>query len=287
MSISRDSTIFIVDSSQAIPGGTAGNFSFVMNIPKGILYDRVVMLQCIIPKSYYLVSAPLNTMVLLEPGAAPVTITLVPGDYNVLTWLPIIGALLTANSPHGWVYTITFPNSTNQVDTGKFTYTVAGNAGVQPSFIFPDFFHSTVYEQFGFNPGPVNGTNTVTFVANTLVSTNVVKFQVEDVIMVHSNMAYNNDQSSFNDVLQEIYASSTPSFSNIIYQNSGAIEAYSKTLLNRNNNVYQFILTDEHGNQLNFNGLNVVMTIMVYRKDNINDVVRKSTEMSLFERQIE
>jgi hypothetical protein len=267
MSLFLDSTIFIIDSSQAV-SGTTSNFQFQLNMPRDKDYDRVCVLQAIIPKSYYLVNAPYNTMILSENGVQT-TITLIPGNYNVISWKTLISALLTSSSSAGWTYSITFPNAISQVDTGKFTYTVSGNGGIQPLFIFPTL--SLVYEQFGFAAESTNS-----FVGNSLVSSDVVKFQVEDVIFIHSNMSYNNDQSAQNDVLQEIYASSTPSFSNIIYQNSGAIEAYSKKLLTPNNNIYSFSLTDEKENLINLNGLNCVITIVVYKRDDINQLIARN-----------
>ena len=268
MSLMSDSVIFIVDSSQAITGAGTGSWTSQINIPKGLDYDRVCVLQAIIPKSYYLVNAPYNTFILSENGTRT-TITMTPGNYNVKSFATLISALLTASSSQGWVYTITYPNSITQVDTGKFLYTVSGNAS-QPSIIFPST--SLVYEQFGFSVGSTN-----VFVASAITSSNVVKFQVEDIIFVHSSISSNNDQTSKNDVLQEIYASSTPNYSNVIYQNSGAIEAYSKKLTSQNNNVYSFTLTDEKDNPIiNLNGLNCVMTLVVYKKDAINQLLARN-----------
>jgi len=263
MSLIHDSTIFIIDSSKRV-SGTGANFQFVINIPRGHDYDRVCVLQAIIPKSYYLVNAPYNTFILLENGVHT-TITVPEGNYNAQSWITIMGALLTTSSSQGWTYTITRPNPMTQVDTGMFTYSVKANSS-QPSIIFPS--SSLLFEQFGFTIASTN-----TFIGGSLTSTCVMKFQVEDVIFIHSNMASNTDQSANNDVLQEIYASSTPNYSNIIYQNSGCIEAYSKKLISPDNNMYSFSLTDELQNSINLRGLNCVITIVVYKKDNLNQLI--------------
>jgi len=197
MSLIDDSVIFIIDSGSAV-SGTTSNFQYQLNIEKGHNYDRVCVLQAIIPKSYYLVNAPYNTMILLENGVQT-TITLTAGNYNVRSWCTLFSALLTSRSSQGWTYSCSYPNSTTQVDTGMITYSVSGNGGLQPSFIFPST--SLIYEQAGFSAGSTN-----IFINNTLTSTNVVKFQVEDVIFIHSDISSNNDQSAKNDVLQEIYA---------------------------------------------------------------------------------
>lgn len=270
MSISTDGTFFIIDSSNAVNVSNPTNpFQYLMNMPKGNNYDRVVLLQAMIPKSYYLVDAPYNTMILQEKGVNT-TITIVPGNYNALSWQTIIGTLLTANSPNGWTYTITFPNSLTQVDTGKFTYTVTGSGGFQPSFIFLNKNASTVYEPFGFAQASTN-----IFVGGVLISTNVVKFQQEDILYIHSNISSNNDQSATNDVLQEIYASTTISYSNVVYQLQGTIESYSKRLNNNANNIYTFSITNENENIMNLNGLNCAFTLLCYNKDNLSERVNK------------
>ena len=264
MSLMHDSTIFIIDSSKRV-SGTTSNFTYLINVPKGHDYDRVCVLQAIIPKSFYLVNSPYNTFTLLENGVSTL-ITITEGNYNAQSWITIIAALLTTSSSQGWTYTISRPNAITQVDTGMFTYSVTGNSGNQPSIIFPT--SSQLYEQFGFN---YNSTNL--FVSSSLTSSNIMKFQVEDVIFIHSNISANSDQSANNDVLQEIYASSTPNYSNIIYQNSGCIEAYSKKLLSPENNIFSFILTNESQLGINLRGLNCVITLIVYKKDNFNQLL--------------
>ena len=265
MSLISESVVFIVDSSKAISGSGA-QFSFKLNMPKGKEFDRVAVLQAIIPKSYYLVNAPFNTMTLTENGVNT-TVTLVEGNYNVISFSTLIGALLTSSSSQGWTYTISFPDPRVSVDTGLFTYTVSGNGSLQPSFTFPA---NGVHEQFGMHPG-----GTMKFVANQMISEHVVKFQVEDVIFIHSDISYNEDQSAGNDVLQEIYCSSTPNFTNVVYQNSGAVEVYSKKLLSGDKNIYNFSLTDENQNPINLRGLYCVITIVVYKKNNIDQLIAK------------
>ncbi len=257
-----DGTIYIIDSSKRI-NGTDANFSYKIELPREKDYNRVVVLQALIPKSYYLVTAPYNTFILEENGTE-VIITLPEGNYNVQSFINVVSNLLSSNSPNTWIYNIQYNDSLISVETGRFKYIVSGNSG-QPSFKFNDY----LYEQFGFVKNSVN-----IFVGDELVSTSVIKFQNEDVILIHSDISYNNDQSEYTDVLQEIYASSTPPMSNIVYQNSGNLEAYSKQLLSKNKSVFRFTLTDENNRELNLNNLNCVFTILVYRKDNINDLTR-------------
>ncbi len=271
MSLISDSVLFIIDSDRRAniddPKSSGSNFQFKIEIPKGHDFDRVCLLQAIIPKSYWLVNAPYNTMTLIEKGVST-TITIGEGNYNVRNWCTLTCALLTAHSQFGWTYAITFPNEATDISTGYFTYSVSGNGTDQPSFTFPSL---GVHEQFGFHSGTTN-----TFVANTLVSSHVIKFQVADVILIHSDISSNSDQSNYTDVLQEIYASSSPNFTNIIYQNTGNVEAYSKKLQCKDNNIFSFYVTDEDNTLINLRGLTMVFTIIVYKKDDINQIIAKS-----------
>ena len=60
-------SIFYIDS-QNRTSGTSGNFSINFDMPPNNSYNRIVVMQASIPKSFYLVSAPYNTFQLLETG---------------------------------------------------------------------------------------------------------------------------------------------------------------------------------------------------------------------------
>lgn len=267
MSLISDGTRFIIDSSKCVPGGTDGDFQYIINMPKDKDYNRVCLLQAEIPKSYWLVNAPNNIFILNENGVIT-PITLPEGNYNVISWITIIANLMTTMSTQVWVYSILFADPTVQVETGMFTYVAKGGFGAQPIISFP--VGSLLYEQFGFT---INSSNQ--FVGGFLTSTTVVKFQVEDILFLHSDLSYNNDQSSDTDVLQEIYSASTPPFTNITYQNTN-IEAYSSTLRSTNKNVYKFCWTDESGNKINFRGKNNCFTLIAYRKNNIDQLIAQN-----------
>lgn len=277
MSLVTKGSIYIIDSKDRIDtvGSSGSDFLFKINIPKSEEYDRVCVLQALIPKSYWLVNAPYNYFTLVENGVSTV-IYLKEGNYNARSFCYIMSQLLTSSSTQGWSYSITMANPQIDVETGLFIYTVTGNGLNQPSFIFPQF---GVHEQFGFHPY-----TEWKFVDNTLTSEHVVKFQVEDIIYIHTDLCKNNDQSAKSDVIQEIYAGTTPNFSNIRYQNTGNFEAYSKELVASESNVFRLTYTDENENKINFRGLNTSTTIFIYKKDDINNLIAKSllTDRTLF-----
>ena len=62
-------SMFYIDS-QNRTSGSSGNFSINFAMPPNNRYDRIVVMQASIQKSFYLVSAPYNTFQLLEPGTS-------------------------------------------------------------------------------------------------------------------------------------------------------------------------------------------------------------------------
>jgi hypothetical protein len=236
--------------------GTDSNFSYKIELPKDKIYDRVVILNASMPKSYYLI--PKNSFLTLRELTTDVNITVPPGNYNRKSFATVITNLLNSNSPNGWIYTIAYPDAFTNADLGKYIYSVSGNGVNQPSLIF----NTQLYKQFGFNKGSTN-----VFVSNQLTSVNVLKFQSEDVILIHSDLVDNGGD----DILHEIYSNGSPNLSNIVHE-CFAPENNSRILSTSNSGVYRFTITDEDNNIIDFNGLNITFTVLFYKKDTINDL---------------
>src|SRR5207248_2706674 len=106
--------------------------------------------------------------------------------------------------------------------------------------------------------------------ANTLTSVNVVNFQLQDSIFIHSDLSNNHND----DVLQEILAIDSPSYGNIVYI-CPSVEAYAKKLSTNQNYVYRFYLTDEDDLAINLNGQNIVFTLLFFKKQNVYELIKK------------
>jgi hypothetical protein len=244
--------IYYLDSHNRV-SGTHSNFTIKVEIPTTEQFDRVVVLSAVIPRSYYLVQSPYNTFTLRE-NSIDTTITIAEGNYSYSMFKTYLINLLNSSSSQSWTYNILTPTTT-QPQTGKYTFSVTGNGLLQPTFIFPST--TKIFEQLGFDNDSTN-----TFIANTLTSTNVVRFLLEDTLYIHSNIT-----SGLNDdILQEIFTSGTSDFSSIKFQNFSPIE-YSKPMLPSKNNSYRFTLTDEDAREINLNGLNIVITLLVYKNE--------------------
>ena len=280
--IGNHSTFFI--DSQNRTSGTSGNFSINLMMPPNNTYNRIVLMQASIPKSFYLVSSPYNTFTLYEPGTsssgsasgtfgsvstsgAYKTITLAPGNYSKTTMIVCLQTMLTlasslnTTSTNRYTYTVSFPLQNNP-NTGKFTYTVSSLITAQPQIIFP--FTSTLYLPMGFNR-----TSTNYFVGGSLPSANVIRLQAKDTLFIKSNIVARANKS----VLQEIYTTANPDFSSINF-NQNNIELNSKELIYKDNN-FTFSITDEDDNVLDLNGQDVVFSVCCYEQNNAMELLKQ------------
>lgn len=254
----EEKSIFVINSNNRTTGSHS-NFSYKLDLPRDNDYNKVVLLQALIPKSYYVIQDGRNTFTLKEDSSTA-TVTLTPGNYNRKAFQSHLTLLLNAASPNGYTYSISYPDINTSAETGKLTYNVSGNSGIQPEFIFTTY----LYEQLGFDS---NSTNV--FSSDSLTSTNVINLQKENSVYVRSNIC---DNKGENDILQTIFGSNDQSFSYINYE-CQLFEAYSKPLVSKDNNVFDFTLTDENGNVLDTNGVNVILVVCCYRENRMYKLV--------------
>lgn len=239
---------FYLNSRNRTSGADDSDCYIEVQIPPHETYTHVCVLEMNIPKSYYLVQAGYNTFTMLEDGVSR-TITITPACYTATTFRIEVTARLNTGAPAGWVYTMAYPTGTSP-QTGKWTFTVTGNAGSQPSIVTT----TNVYEQLGFRQNTTN-----TFVADSLTSTNVMKMQSEDSLYLHSDII----SGVGDDILQEIYTSGVADFGVITYR-CQSWETMSKQLTRARSTSFRFTLTNEDNRVMVLNGLNWNMTLMVY-----------------------
>src|SRR6185437_2467406 len=115
------------------------------------------------------------------------------------------------------------------------------------------------------------------FSGTTLISTCVIKLQSEDRLLIHSNIAANPTKD---DVLLSINSTTSINYSSIAWE-CPAPEFYSHLLSSKNNNTYSFSLTDEDGELIQLNGINLNITLLFYKKDDIFDKVRDFIKLAI------
>ena len=184
----------------------------------------------------------------MKANNTTVTVTLPIGSYLLLAFKTVIGALLSAASPNGLTYTLSYP-SLSGTDTGKWTYTQT-NAAIQSSIITNEHLD----EPLGFLRNTTN-----LFTGTTLISSAVIKLQSEDRLLIHSNIVNNPGKD---DILLSINSTTSVNYSSIAWDNP-CPEFYSRLLSSKNNSTYNFSLTDEYDELIELNGLNINLTLSV------------------------
>lgn len=252
MSWITDKQIFYINSNNR-NSGTHSNFTINLDMDPSKDYNKCVILSASIPKTFYLVTS-LNSFTLTE-GVSSVVISLTPGNYTRNSLSLALKAALNANSPNTFTYNVSYPNMNQVVDNGLFMFTVTGNGATQPRLNFNRYLAQIV----GFEPD----TN-YDFSSNSLSSIYVCNLTQETTLYLRSNLCQNKNDN----IIQEIYTTGDPSFSYINFVNMTPYE-HSKIIVQSKSNNYTFYLTDEDGNEINTNGININFTLMIYKVSDI------------------
>jgi len=251
--------ISVVDSSQRITG-TSSNFTINLNLPSFVQdYDRVALNQISIPRSWYDVETGVNTFQFKEgAGGTLKTITVTPGMYNCLTLASAIATLLTSNSQNGYTYTVTYPNSAVTVNNNLFTFTSSNT-----STVFYFIFGTAMYQQMGFASN-----TTYTSTSGVLTSVNSISISYINRLFLVSNAC----NTSYNSYLQEILiAGQYPSTSFVFWENLN-YDVNSKEFTNPQNNCWDFAIYDRYGNIINLHGLELVLSLIFYKKNKTDEL---------------
>ncbi len=255
---------YVYINSRDRENGTDENFSYNLRLPDDSKFDHVVCLDALIPKSYYLIQiGPLENIFQLDENGVTVTVTVPIGSYLLSAWRTTIGTLLTAASPNSLTYTLTYPSLAGP-DTGKWTYTHT-NPAIQSTIIT----NAHLYEPLGFSRSSTN-----LFTGASLISTCVIKLQSEDRLVIHSSVCNNGRD----DIIATINSTTSINYSSIAWV-CPAPEFYSHILSSDKINTINISLTDEDGEIIQLNGLNMNLTLLFYRKDPIFDQIRDFMKM--------
>lgn len=235
--------VFHIDSSNRL-SGSHEDMTIALDL-KDHDVNRCCVLQAQIPNSHYHLRDGFNHFTLTELGGDTV-ITVPIGNYTRRSLKYVLSNLLTESSPNGWTYSLTIPNA-NEVDLGKYTFTVTGNSSNQPSFTFTDV---DIAHMMGFCT-----TTTNAFVADVLVSTCVIKMSIVDTIYIRSDLC----GGSADDIIQEVHTSGID-FDYTTFENTNPT-MFSRRLSSHHHSSYRFRLTNDRNEILDLNGLNWTITV--------------------------
>lgn len=252
LSINNISPTFIINSRNRIHGSIT-NFQYKVPLEQGNDFDTVALVSATIPKTWYTIVQGQNEFVVSENGPSRF-ITFPEGNYSAKTFKTKCAELLNAAAPVGWVYAITEESIPK---TNKFIFTVTGNAGVQPIFLFNN---DRMHEIMGFDTDSVNP-----FVGDSLTSTNVYNIQHTRYVTLKSSIAYNSGSSdSDQTTLATISCENIPDGNSITYEHVDMMEA-QRQITNNTSNTYNFSLYDDHERLIQMNGVDFKLKIICFK----------------------
>lgn len=268
----EESSIYYINSDNRLNANDShSDFYYYLNIPSS--YTHCCVIHANIGVSYYTIRPKRDTFYLSEDGGNTyVQIVLNHGNYTFDVLKTELENKLNANSPNNFTYSISTDDPTTQPDTGKFTYNVTNNNGVQPKFKF-DVKNDGLYDVMGFN----RENEIYSFVNDTLVCPSIIYLAPEPTIFLHSDIVDEKD-----DVLQEFYAGNNINFSNISYECNDYI-MYSKKLKNNLNKRIHFYFTTKNNLNIDFNGIGNVITLLCYKKSDLNTRIKNYIKYKLLQ----
>ena len=263
---------YYINSNERISGNQT-NFNCKKLDLNGIQYTHCAVKQVGIPKVFPNIPTSYNTMTLIENSVSR-TITLEVGYYNKNTMISVLPVLLNSASVingNNWIYTMSYRTATD-IQNFKFTFSVSGNGGFQPSFSFTE---DQIWLQLGFDVG------THPFVANTLVSHNIINFNPTSKLYIRSDLV----SSSNDSVLQEIFSIDLVPFGSIIfYQNQGNLDLESKLLVGNQKDSFNIQLVNENGQLVDLQGQYWSFSIIFYVRQDTNELIREDLRIKTLER---
>jgi len=226
-------------------------------------FDSVVLLAASIPKSWYNVPSNYNTFTLTEKGVST-TITVQPGSYNKINLATKLATLLTAGSVtlgNNWTYTCTYPAPT-EPDDFKYTFTVSGNAGFQPSFTFTTV---SPERQLGFEQN-----TTYTFVGNTLKSVNAINLAYVLRVFLKSNIC----DTANDGILAEFQNIGSYPSQSVVYYQETEIDVNTKVLNKSSSNSWTFTIVDSFDRIVDLNGIPFSFTLCFFQRSDTHELHR-------------
>lgn len=264
----RSSQVLYINSKQRTTG-TDDNFNITLPIQPYNKFTHVSVLNLSIPKSFYAVQESQNTFIIREiynnpPNTIDYLITVPVGNYTITSFITVMKGVLLSEGLIN--YTLIQENTRIEPQTGKLMFTHDESKDHDALFIFQD---NNIAELMGFQrnsenkfSAPVNG-------VEYLQSSSIVNFQSESQIYLHSDICLSHND----DILLSVFGTGNPYLSNIIFDNQD-LEAYSKPILRRDSNNFHFYITNEFNNPILLNGVDMLMTIIVYEKINMFDLFK-------------
>ena len=262
MPITISNQLNLSSATASIKNGSANSVMIfnmhVMKKEQNVLYNEVALINAQIPVSYYIINENNDKFVL-----STATYTLTHGNYNASSFKTMFLGLL------GVSFTMSLDNS-----TGKFTLSKTGGFTIMPT--------TTCYKLLGIQKNITyvsSGSLTFPYPCNFL---GVNRLKIKSGVFKTNNLD-SNSNNGHSDLLCTIPVD-VSMYSLIKYTN---IVGFKNVIANEDINYIDITITDEDDNIINFNGIDVHLTLQInsiikdYENDfNLNDLMKKMENQS-------
>ena len=264
----QDNIIHRVVNSADRLSGSVSNFTINLNLPTiASTFDKICCISCSIPKSWYDIPESITGFTLTE-DTVTVNCNIPAGFYSSSTLRSAVETVLNQNSPFSNTYTVTYSSVTN-----RFTF-VCSDTTTPLMLGFP--LNNSLYSQLGFNNDYLES-----FTDGVLTSSNSISIPHINRLFIKSDCC----GTVLDNLLQELYVTSVyPSRSFIYWENTGMIDVYSKPFSISNNNVYNFIITDSRGQEIDFQGQELNFSLIFFKKNNTDQAVLENIKADNLEK---
>lgn len=240
--------IILTFNSKDRISGTNSSFLSDNALIQNYGFDSVCLIQASIPRSFYNVPSGYNTFVLNENGVNK-TVTMPVGSYNRINFRTVLQTQI--NLVSSYVYTITYPNTTIQADTFKYTFSVNNSNPV--SFIFT----SGLFRQMGFEQN-----TTYSFVAQTLVSANCINLSYITRAFIKSNIC----ADSTDGILEEILNYGSFPMLSFCFFEQNIFDGNTRALNQDVQGSYLFSLVDSFDQLIDLNNVPWSFSLCFYKR---------------------
>jgi hypothetical protein len=264
MSLSDNSTtppLIINFNSKDRVSGTNSNFNSIPVDLGNNAFDTVCLVQASIPKSFYNVPSGYNTFT-LEENLTSVTVTIPAGSYTRINLQSVLASVLTAASPNGLTYTVSYPAST-VADTFHYTFTV--NSAVITCLF--SFSSSSPFRQLGFESGATYAF-TPAIGSSSLESVNSLNLSYILRAFIKTDLVTNATDS----ILEEILNFGSYPASSVVHYQQYDFDMNSRALSLSSKNSWNFILQDAFGQEIDLNGIPWAFSVVFYQRNKTHEI---------------
>jgi hypothetical protein len=223
-------------------------------------FDTVCLVQASLPKSFYNMPSGYNTFTLKE-NATSVTVTIPVGSYTRINLQSVLATKLTAASPNGLTYTVTYPAST-VADTFHYTFTVS-SAIIAVQFIFSS---KSPYRQLGFEIA------TYTFTAATLTSSLESVNSLNLSYILRAFIKTNLVSDATDSILEEILNFGSYPASSVVHYQQYNFDMNSRKLSQSAKNSWNFVIQDAFGQEIDLNGIPWAFSVVFYQRNKTHEI---------------